>query len=80
MLSYTLLRNTTHPTLQPTTVPAYSLTYGRAQALIVIRPRRWYPDRVRPPWRGNDERVIEIGKKLCLACLVHLKQNGFINI
>ena len=26
--------------LQPTTIPAYSLTYGEAQALIGNRPRR----------------------------------------
>ena len=45
---------TPHPTLQPTTIPAYSLTYDGAQALIVTRPRRWYPLlRVRPPTRGN---------------------------
>ena len=55
--------NTTHPTLQPTTVPAYSLTYGGAQALIVIRPRQWYPEWVRPPGRGNDERITEKERK-----------------
>ena len=72
MSSYTLLLNTTHPTLQLTTVPAYSLTCGRAQALIVIRSRWWYPGRVRPPWRVNDEKITEKGKKWLLSIILHI--------
>ena len=49
MTSYNLLRNTTLPKLQPTeTIAAYSLTYSRAQALIV-----------KGPPEGNDKRTIE---------------------
>ena len=33
-LTHILYYATLQPTLQPTTVPAYSLTYGGAQALI----------------------------------------------
>ena len=49
MLTNILYSATLQPTLQPTTIPAYSLTYGRAQALIGNRPRR----QRRPPEAGT---------------------------
>ena len=48
--------------MQPTTLPAYSLTYGGAQALIVIRPRWWYPW-LRVLREVNNERIIRDRKK-----------------
>ena len=50
ILYYAILQK---PTLLPTTIPAYSLTYGGAQALIGNRPRQQ-----EGPYKGTGRRII----------------------
>ena len=44
MMTHILYYATLQLILQPTTIPAYSLTYGRAQALIGIGQDDRHPD------------------------------------